>query len=288
MKDDCLIAIAQMASVIGEIDKNINTILNMTNEAAKLGAEFIVFPEMALQGYSHTNVDTLAVTLSDPAIKLLSKTAFDLKITLLVGFAERSDDAEKPYISQLIALPDGNVEVYRKVHLGRFEKDWFTAGKEFPVFDSHGVRFAVGICWDWHFPEVAAIYSLKGAEVLFAPHASPDISGDRYEIWNKYMPTRAYDNTVYITACNMCGADRTGRKYSGGSVVWGPKGEIVAQALDTADNILYATLSAQRLNNFRTRERTSMKDSFFLADRRKELYRELLELEIKSPQVSEQ
>lgn len=284
MQEDCLIAVVQMASTVGEINQNVNTILDMTNKAANAGAQIIVFPEMALPGYSHTNADALAVTVNDPAIKLLSKTAVDLKTTLLVGFAERSDDAQKPYISQLVALPDGNVGVYRKVHLGRFEKEWFTAGKEFPVFSSHGVKFAVGICWDWHFPEVAAIYSLKGAEVLFAPHASLSISGDRHEIWHQYMGARAYDNSVYLAACNMCGIDNIGRKYSGGAIVWGPKGEILAQSLDKTENIMYATLSAERLNNLRTRERKSMKDSFFLADRKKELYHELLELEVESRQ----
>lgn len=284
MQKDCLIAVVQMASAVGEISQNIDTILGMTNEAAKSGAQIIAFPEMALQGYSHINADAFAVTVNDPVIKLLSETAADLKITLLVGFAEHSDDVLKPYISQLIALPDGNIEVYRKVHLGRFEKEWFTAGKEFPVFSSHGIKFAVGICWDWHFPEMAAIYSLKGAEILFAPHASLSISGDRHGLWNNYMGARAYDNSVYLAACNMCGTDNRARKYSGGAVVWGPKGEILAQSLDRNDSILYAALSAQRLNNLRTRERKSMKDSFFLADRKKELYHELLELEVESSQ----
>jgi len=287
MQEDILIAAVQIASTVGEINQNVNTILDITNRAVKSGAQIIVFPEMALQGYSHTNVDTLAVTVDDPVIRLLSKTALDLQVTLLVGFAERADDVQKPYISQLVALPDGNVEVYRKVQLGRFEKEWFTAGKEFPVFCSHGVKFAVGICWDWHFPEIAAIYSLKGAEILFAPHASLSISGDRYEIWHHYMGARAYDNSVYLAACNMGGIDNLGRKYSGGAIVWGPKGEVLAQSRDETENILYAALSAPRLNNLRTIERKSMKDSFFLADRKKELYHELLELEIESGQKFE-
>lgn len=282
MQEDSLIAIVQMASVLGEIEQNVNTILNLTNEAVKCGAQFAVFPEMALQGYTYTNLDALAITVNDPAIRLLTKAAMNLKVTLLVGFAERSDDVPKPYISQLIAFPDGNVEVYRKVHLGRFENEWFSAGNEFPVFSSYGVKFGVGICWDWHFPELAAIYSLKGAEILFAPHASLGISGNRYEIWQHYMGTRAYDNSVYIVACNMSGIDKIGREYSGGAMVWGPKGDIIAQSIDKTEQILYAPLSAGRLNNLRTRERKSMKDSFFLADRKKELYHELLELEVES------
>ncbi|HBQ85703.1 MAG TPA: amidohydrolase [Syntrophomonas sp.] len=280
MQQDALVAVVQMASALGEIEENAGTIVELTHEAVKSGAQFILFPEMALQGYSYKNLDTLAVTVDDPVIRQLSNTACNLEVTLLVGFAERSDDTTRPYISQLIAFPDGNTKVFRKVHLGRLEMEQFTPGKKFPVFESHGVKFAVGICWDWHFPELAAIYSLKGAEVLFAPHASPSTAGDRHKIWQQYMGTRAYDNSVYIAACNMCGSDRMGRGYGGGAMVWGPKGEIIAQSLDKSEEILYARLSAQPLNNLRTRERKSMKDSFFLADRKKELYHELLELEV--------
>jgi predicted amidohydrolase len=280
MQADCMIAAVQTASEAGNIERNMDNILNLTSQAAKAGAGFIVFPELALQGYSHTLANDTAVPADDPTIELLCKTAFHLQITLLVGFAERSGDAQKPYISQLIAFPDGTAQVYRKVHLGRFEKEWFAAGTQFPVFESQGARFAVGICWDWHFPEVAAIYSLKGAEILFAPHASLSISGDRLALWQHYMGARAYDNSVYLAACNMCGQDRQNRNYSGGAAVWGPKGELMVQSQSENSSIVYAKLSAQRINNLRTVKRESMKDSFFLADRRKELYQELVELEV--------
>ncbi|HPT70573.1 MAG TPA: nitrilase-related carbon-nitrogen hydrolase [Syntrophomonas sp.] len=282
MQTDRIIAAVQMASEVGNIQHNIDSILELTSQAAKAGAGFIVFPEMALQGYSHTQANDLAVTADDPVIELLCRTASNLQITLLVGFAERSDSAPKPYISQLIAFPDGTAEVYRKVHLGRFEKEWFAAGTQFPVFNSQGVKFAVGICWDWHFPEMAAIYSLKGAEILFAPHASLSISGNRLEIWQHYMGARAYDNSVYLAACNMCGKDRQNRNYSGGAAIWSPKGEVLTQSEGENNNIVYALVSAERINNLRTRKRETMRDSFFLADRKKNLYHELLELEIES------
>jgi predicted amidohydrolase len=282
MQKDCSIAAVQMASEVGNIKHNLASIVNLASQAAEAGAGFVVFPEMALQGYTHSQAHDLAVTANDPAIKLLCETAAKLQITLLVGFAERTDDVQKPYISQLIALPDGTAEVYRKVHLGRLEKEWFAAGTVFPVFESQGARFAVGICWDWHFPEMAAIYSLKGAEILFAPHASLSVSGNRLEIWQHYMGARAYDNAVYLAACNLSGKDQKNRKYSGGAAIWGPKGELLAQSQSENSHIIYAHISAERINNLRTKQRETMKDSFFLADRKKELYHELLELEVES------
>ena len=279
MQQDSRVAVVQMAATEGQIDLNLEKIIALSREAASAGAQIIVFPELALSGYFHKNIAQYALSTEDPPIRQLAAAAHELQAALLVGFAERSEDAEKPYISQLIALPDGSLEVYRKIHLGRFEKASFNAGTEFPVFSSHGIKFAVGICWDWHFPEVAAIYSLKGAEVLLAPHASLLISGDRRQIWCKYMGARAYDNSVYVAACNLTGCDSNGREFSGGAVIWDPRGEIIAQTGDQAEPILYADLSARVINDLRSGEKKSMRDSFFLAYRKKDLYHELLELE---------
>ncbi|HWQ76006.1 MAG TPA: nitrilase-related carbon-nitrogen hydrolase [Syntrophomonas sp.] len=279
MREDCMIAAVQMASAAGETQRNLDKILDISVQAAAAGAGFIVFPEMALPGYTHEGIDELALTMQDLAIKQLAGAAAELQVTLLVGWAEQSETGGKPYISQLIALPDGTTQTYRKVHLGRFERKWFEAGSNFPVFSNGGAGFAAGICWDWHFPEMAAIYSLKGAEILFAPHASLSISGNRLEIWQRYMQARAYDNSVYLVACNQCGEDQQNRSYSGGAMVWGPKGEILAMSQEQTDSILYAHLPAEPINQLRKQEKKSMRDSFFLANRKKELYHELLELD---------
>jgi len=55
---------------------------------------------------------------------------------------------------------------------------------------------------------------------------------------------------------------------------------VLAQTESENSNIVYALVSAERINYLRTRKRETMKDSFFLADRKKDLYYELLELEI--------
>jgi len=194
---------------------------------------------------------------------------------------EHGADQLKPFISQVILSPDAELAVYRKVHLGRSELEYFTPGDNFPVFNAHGTTFAVGICWDWHFPEMAAIYSLKGAELLFAPHASPVIAGDRKEIWLRYLGARAYDNSVYLGACNLIGTNGRSKEYSGGSLVIGPKGDVLSESFFKEEAILATTLSAERINLLRRPDRISMRDTFFLADRRKELYHELIELDTK-------
>ncbi len=280
MQHDCQIGLVQMESHIGEREANFRRITHLAEVASKKKVSFLCFPECALDGYSPQYASELGDTIRCSVINRLKECAEDLGITLLVGLVEQDNKTEKPYISHVILSPGNEDMVYRKVHLGRSELDYFTPGNQFPVFNAQGTTFAVGICWDWHFPEVTAIYSLKGAEIIFAPHASPVIAGDRKEIWLRYLGTRAYDNSVYLGACNLIGSNGKGKEFSGGTLTIGPKGEVILHTEVLEERIFISTLSAERINRIRRFDRVSMKDSFFLADRRKELYHELLELDV--------
>lgn len=280
MKTDCRIGLVQMESIVGETEKNFQTITHLAESAQKQEISLLCFPECALDGYAPQYASEMGGTLESPWISQLRECSQDLGITLLVGMVEKGKDQNKPYISHAIISPEEELAVYRKAHLGRSELEYFTPGDRFPIFSAHGMTFAVGICWDWHFPEMAAIYSLKGAEVLFAPHASPLVAGDRKEIWLRYLGARAYDNSVYLGACNLIGNNGKAKEFSGGALVIGPKGDLINQSNLGEEGILGATLSAERINLIRRPDRTSMRDSFFLADRRKELYQELIELDI--------
>ncbi|MBP1759593.1 MAG: putative amidohydrolase [Firmicutes bacterium] len=280
MQHDIRIGQVQFESRVGETERNLTQITRLAEEASKQGVSILCYPECALHGYSPQDASEIGDTLNSVPVRKLRECAQDLNIVLLVGMVEKSDVENKPYISQLIAFPDREPGVYRKVHLGRSERAYFSSGESFPIFDTGEVKFAVGICWDWHFPELAAIYSLKGAEVQFAPHASPVVSGDRKEIWRRYLGARAYDNSVYLCACNLVGPNNRGKEFSGGALVFGPKGEVLAESFDTQEQLLVADLAAKQINLLRSPKRVSMRDSFFLADRRKELYQELIELEV--------
>jgi predicted amidohydrolase len=280
MRTDCRIGLVQMESLVGETKLNFQRIIHLAEAAHKQEISLLCFPECALDGYSPQDALELGNTLESSWVSQLRECSQDLGITLLVGLVEQGINQRKPFISHVILSPKEETAVYRKVHLGRSELEYFTPGDHFPVFSAHGTTFAVGICWDWHFPEMASIYSLKGAEILFAPHASPVVAGDRKEIWLRYLGARAYDNSVYLGACNLIGSNGRAKEFSGGALVIGPKGDLFCESGLGEEGILSATLSADRINLIRRPDRASMRDSFFLADRRKELYHELIELDI--------
>lgn len=273
------IGLVQMQSIVGDTQGNLRKILGYAEDAADLGTDILCFPEMALHGYGPNQAEKQAEPLTSANVQKISEQAVKLGLIMLVGMAEQHTGS-KPYLTHLAAFPDGKVEAYRKTHLGKSEEGYFTPGEQFPVFRSGGLSFGIGICWDWHFPEVAAIYSLKGAEVLFAPHASPTVIGDRKEIWMRYLGARAYDNSVYLGACNLSGVNGFGREFQGGALVLSPKGEIIAERFGEQEGILTCELTAEYINILRDRNRRTMREIFFLSHRRKELYRELIELDV--------
>lgn len=282
MDRNYIIGLVQMESTAGNTQGNLEKILKIAGDAVDLGVDILCFPEMALHGYKPSEANNLAEQLTGPSVQKISECAVKLGITLLVGMAEKEIGVEKPYLTHFVAFADGKIGAYRKTHLGQSEEEYFSPGQEFPVFQSHGISFGIGLCWDWHFPEVATIYSLKGAEVLFAPHASPTVIGDRKELWLRYLGTRAYDNSVYLGACNVLGKNGLGQEFQGGALVLSPKGEVIAESFRQEEGILTCELAADKINILRGRKRRTMKEIFFLAHRRKELYREIIELDVSS------
>ena len=269
------IALVQMQSETGMIDKNMEKIYSFTRQAAEKKADIICFPELCMQGYHREKSPPLAEPIPGESSEAIIRLAVQEGIIVLAGLAEQSG-TEKPYITQLLAFPGGDWAVYRKTHLGKSEAPYFSPGDKLPVFSSAQASFGVEICWDLHFPEVSAILSLKGAEIIFAPHASPTIVGDRRNIWLKYLAARAYDNTVFVAACNLVGSDGTGQSFCGGTLVIDPKGTVVAEDFNGRQGLLVADLDPTLLNTIRRRESGSMRHSYYLEGRRPELYGELL------------
>jgi predicted amidohydrolase len=123
-------------------------------------------------------------------------------------------------------LLDRNGELkgkYRKVHLPLGEwKSGVLPGNEYPVFETDFGKVAIQICYDWFFPEIASIWGLKGAEIVFAPTwgtTFPDEPG-RLDGGETVFRLRAFDNGIYLVPS----------VYDGNSMVINPLGRILASS----------------------------------------------------------
>ncbi len=270
------IALVQMNSRLGKAVDNLKRTQQLIEQAASQQADIICFPELSVTGYARHLSHLYAEQIPGPASKLISTLAQKHRITVLAGIAEKTADNTKPFITQIIAFPDGTIEKYRKTHLGQSEKPHFAAGDQLPVFKTNQVTFGIQICWDLHFPEISTIMSLKGAELIFAPHASPRIAGDRKEMWLKYLTARAYDNAVYVAACNLIGFNGDSTDFSGGALIIDPKGSIIAEDFNNQEALLICDLDAELINEIRYQKTASMKSIFYLQSRRPEIYKGLV------------
>jgi len=268
------IALVQMEALINFREQNIKKLKKYVEIAAANNAHIICFPETSIHGYSKNLYKESAEPINEIA-EILKEWSNTYSLCILAGLAEKNHN-KKPYITHLAAQPNGEIGIYRKTHLGKSEKPYFSEGNALPVFKTPTATIGIQICWDLHFPEISTIMSLKGAEIIFAPHASPTMVGDRRSIWLKYLTARAYDNSIFLAACNLIGENRDGQSFCGGTLVIDPKGKLIAEDFNNKEGILFADLDPELINRIREKDSKSMRDSFYLEARRPELYKELL------------
>ena len=225
------LTLAQIDCALGDVPENVRRVRDALDRARADGADLVVFPELALTGYSIGQVDAdVARSLGDPEVAgLLADTA---DLGCVVGFAE--DGPVHTYNSA--ACIDGGVvrHVHRKVHLPTYdiweERKHFTPGGAMRAFDTRLGRMAILLCGDAWQPVLAVLAVQDGARVLIMPAAST--FGNREDVareWNEITRFYARMLQCYVVFVNRVGAE-PGLRFWGGSHIRDPWGEIVAEA----------------------------------------------------------
>jgi N-carbamoylputrescine amidase len=155
------------------------------------------------------------------------------------------------YDTAMLINPAGEIVAkYRKVHpaaLLSLEKIYFRGGSSFPVFPLADWTIGFSICYDNLFPESCRTLALHGAELIFAPYATPVA-----DPWENFLSTRALENGVYLAACNHVGQE--GDWFmTGKSMVIDPGGKILQQASSTQEEILCVDIQREEVIQARKR-----------------------------------
>lgn len=266
--NDLRIALAVTTSPVGRIRENLDRISTWTVSAAKKGAGLICFPEMNITGYSsRMDIRNAAQPIPGPASEHVSALAVRENIIILAGLAE-TDSRGRCFASQLVATPDGGVGVYRKIHVAPPEKKALSGGSSVPLFHCRGVKFGIQLCYDAHFPELSTHMAVKGADVVFLPHASPrGTSEEKLASWLRHLTARAFDNGIFIAAVNQTGDNGLGLAFPGVAVVIGPSGDVLYRHTNRKETLLMADLNSEDLSRVR---RHPMR--YFLPNRRPGMY----------------
>ena len=174
-----------------------------------------------------------------------------------------------------MATPSDLLGSYRKIHIAPPERNIFSSGNNIPLFEIHSVKFGVQLCYDAHFPELSTCMAVEGADIIFLPHASPRGTPDeKFNSWMRHLTARAFDNGLYIIACNQAGNNQSGLQFPGVAVVIGPEGYVIDKQLSDKDGILVADLKSEDLKAVRDHRMR-----YFLPNRRPDIYRSRIDLQ---------
>ncbi|MCS7185376.1 MAG: carbon-nitrogen hydrolase family protein [Armatimonadota bacterium] len=241
MADKVIVAAVQMTPKFSAVKENLDAVLGWADEAAKQGAQLIVFPECALTGYcfeSRQEAMAVAETVDSPSICELERWCRKQSRWLVVGTLER--DGDKLFNAALLLGPEGVVGVYRKVHLPRLGVDRFVdpGDKPFRVYETSVGRIGMHICYDAVFPEAARVMALDGAEILCLPTNWPEGARPVAELVPR---VRALENRVFFVAANRVG-EEGGFKFIGMSQIADPFGSWLAVENYPKETLLVAEI----------------------------------------------
>ncbi|HYZ52935.1 MAG TPA: nitrilase-related carbon-nitrogen hydrolase [Streptosporangiaceae bacterium] len=268
-----VIAVAQLAPVIGDPGASRRTAADAVAEAAAAGAGLVVLPELCDSGYvfgTAAEARGLATAADDsPTLRQWQALAAAHATVIIGGFCELGGDG-RLYNSAAVVDASGTRAVYRKAHLWDREKLVFTAGDAPPpVVSLPSGRVAVVICYDLEFPEWARLPALGGADLIAAPvnwPAAPRPAGERPAEVVKAQAGAA-TNGVFVAVADRCGTER-GVEWIGGTVIIAPDGYPLAGPV-VADHPAVLTADCDLA---RARDKRISDHNELLADRRPELY----------------
>ena len=268
MKSSVRLALVLQNSIPGNTHRNLAVCLDFAHEAAASHASIVVFPEMNITGYlSGEKIKTFADTIPGRVSITLSSSAVKESITILAGMAEKNDHGDI-FASHVAFLPDGSVFVYRKIHTAPPEKAVFTEGNKVEICDALDFKFGIQLCYDAHFPDLSKSMAVKGADIIFIPHASPrGTPQEKFDSWMRHLTARAFDNGIFIAACNQVGDNKKGLFFPGVAVVIGPDGNILKKHLSMSEGLFLVDIESIMLDRVRNH-----KMRYFLPNRRKDLF----------------
>ncbi|PWE33117.1 hydrolase [Maritimibacter sp. 55A14] len=193
------------------------------------GADMVVCPELFLSGYNIGGaVADRADPCGGPGFQAVAAIAHRHGCAIAFGYPERGADGAL-YNAASVAGPDGTLLANHRKRLnapGSFEGDWFADGAEQTLFDWGGLRLALLICYEVEFPETVRDAARAGAQIVLVPTA---LSDQWPVVARKLIPTRAFENGVWLAYANHAGTE-DGLRYLGGSRIVAPDGGTAAEA----------------------------------------------------------
>src|SRR5436189_4151511 len=264
------VALAQINTVVGDLDGNGERILRRLAEAKDRQADLVVFPELAVTGYPPEDI-LLRPSFVQAAQQKAEELAREARgIVALIGVPWLDRDL---YNACAVCAAGEIKTLYRKRFLpnyGVFDEDrYFAPGRDLVLLEHGGTLVGVTICEDmWQPGPPATELALAGAQVLANLSASPfHLLRDRER--EEMFATRARDNSCFVAFCNAVGGQDE-LIFDGHSLLLDEQGHVLARAPGFEEALLVVDVESaeavgRRLRDLRrralARERTSPPDA---------------------------
>jgi predicted amidohydrolase len=274
------ISTAQFENKSGDKEYNLSVIDKLAKQAAADGSKVIAFHECSITGYTFARhlskeqmLEVAELIPDGPSIRKLSEIAHKHDITVLAGLFEK-DENDNIFKAYVCVDKNGLIAKHRKLH--PFINSNLKPGNSYTIFELHGWKCGILICYDNNVIENVRATVLLGADVIFMPHVTMctpstrpgagfvdpalwqnrendptslrlEFDGMKGRAWlMKWLPSRAYDNGIYAVFSNPIGMDDDQLK-NGCSMIIDPFGDIQAECRSFDNSLVSTTLIPENL-----------------------------------------
>ena len=248
------LGLAQINSVVGDLDGNADRIRGRLDEARSHGVDVILFPELIVTGYPPEDL-LLRPGFIRAVERTLQRVARDCRgIVALIG----APHFDRDLFNACAVCAGGEVKaIYRKRFLpnyGVFDEDrYFAPGDDLILLELGKTLIGATVCEDlWQPGPPATDLALAGAELIANISASPYHVGKEREREEMFV-TRARDNSCFVAFCNAVGAQDE-LIFDGHSCVIDDEGNVVARAPGFEEALLVTDVEPMEVVGRRLRD----------------------------------
>lgn len=223
------LALAQLDSVVGDLEGNAAQARAAWTWAREAGADMVALPEMFLTGYQPQDL------VRKPAFVAHARAVLDRLVAecadgpaLGVGVAHWPEGEEKPFNSWVVAQHGAIVAEIHKHHRPNYrvfdEKRFFAAGDISGPYTIGPVRIGTPICEDAWFDDVTETLAETGAQILLVPNGSPYFRA-KQDVRYALMVARTVETGLPLVYLNLVGG-QDDQVFDGASFVINPGGAL--------------------------------------------------------------
>lgn len=242
------IGVVQLNPSVGAISANRDEIIRYIDEGRRRHCDLVVFPELALVGYSPLDLlwQREFIQTAEAALEEIVRSSTDISV-ILGTIEQRPGSSSTANVYDLSSMHH-DTRLYNtaflisdcvvigkvyKIYLPSFdvfaEERYFTSQERIQIFDLYGKKIGINICEDlWHDEGPTGRQADLGADLVINLSASPFYRG-KTTIRHTLGRRRALENGISLLYVNLCGAQDE-IIYDGGSFAYDSNGRLIFQS----------------------------------------------------------